>query len=71
MDRFFLRVVSTPDDTVGIHYRFDSCRDEIKSHCLLMLAHFGLHFFITPEMSSFLVILHLSTVEIVSCIVGE
>jgi hypothetical protein len=34
MDRLFLCVVSTPDDTFGIHYRFDSRRDEMKSHCL-------------------------------------
>lgn len=66
MDRLFLCVVSTPDDTFGIHHRFDSCRDEIKSHCLHMLAHFGLYFFITPEMSSFPLLLHLSTgVEII------
>jgi len=61
MDRLFLHVVSTPDDTFGIHYRFDICRDEIKSHCLLMLTHFGLYFLITPEISAFLVLLHLST----------
>jgi hypothetical protein len=66
MDRLYLHVVSTSDDTFGIHYRFYSCRDEIKSHYLLMLAHFGLYFFITPEMSSFLMLLHLSTeVEII------
>jgi len=66
MDRLFLHVVSTPDDTFGIHYGFDSCRDEIKSQCLHMLAHFGLYFFITPGMSFFPVPLHLPTgVEII------